>query len=230
MADLNPFKNPIKKLKKFIEHGPLEALGKEPTGIVKGVVDSAKEDLIKQATKDMIRQIYMPSSEKNEHGGHNGPIEMQAGEEHDLSGTHKENTEHNEKSEFADADPGINYRREILHYRESINSSEHGELRQQVNEVMLELRRLADSTTAVTAELHAVAVSSTPAEVGKYHVNFFEWMLVTLKQARMKIEDSGAWLGAMSSKKGKKDYWSQFKKHGTSFGMSNERGVATQTG
>jgi hypothetical protein len=46
----------------------------------------------------------------------------------------------------------------------------------------------------------------------------------------MTVEDSGAWLSAMSGKKGKKTYWSEFKKHGTSFGMSNERSVATQTG
>jgi hypothetical protein len=55
-------------------------------------------------------------------------------------------------------------------------------------------------------------------------------MLTVIRGARMKVEDSGAWLSTMQGKKGKKNYWAMFKKHGTSFGMSNERQVATQTG
>lgn len=229
MADLNPFKNPIKKLKRFIEHGPLEALSKEPTGIVKGVVDSAKDDLIKAATKDMWKQIYMPENEKT-HSYHNSPVEMHAGQEHSLTSTQEEDSDHEEKSEFADRDPSINYRREVLHYRESINSRENHEISQKVNEIIFELKKLVDSSTIISAELNAVSVSQAPAEVGKYHINFFEWMLITLQTARMKVEDSGAWLSSMSGKKGKKDYWSEFKKHGTSFGMSSERSTATQTG
>src|SRR3989344_5698474 len=65
---------------------------------------------------------------------------------------------------------------------------------------------------------------------GKYHVSFFEWVLLLVRQARMKVEDSSAWLGAFKSKKAKKQYWSMFKKHGTTFGLSNERVVSTQTG
>lgn len=231
MADLNPFKNPFKKLKKIIEHNSaLEALVKEPTGIVRGVVDSAKEDLIKQATKDMWKQIYMPESGKDHAGEHNGSVEMHAGEEFDLHGQTEEEKAHAEKAKFADIDPHINYKREILHYRESIHSQENQELHHKVNEIIGELKRLIDSSTVVQAEFGAIAVSNAPAEVGKYHINFFEWMLITIQAARMKIEDSGAWLATMSGKKGKKDYWGMFKKHGTSFGMSNERGVATQTG
>ncbi|HLD02068.1 MAG TPA: DUF5660 family protein, partial [Patescibacteria group bacterium] len=60
--------------------------------------------------------------------------------------------------------------------------------------------------------------------------NFFEWMLSVIRIARMKVEDSGAWMAALSSKKKGKGYWQMFKKHGTTFGMSHERNVSTQTG
>lgn len=227
MATLNPFKT-IKKLKELIGE-PIEAIAKEPTGIVKGVSDEAKKEL-HQATQDMWKQILMPENEKNTH--HDGPVEMSEGHEIDLSqhASDSKDAGHGEKSAHSEADPHINYKREILHYRETISNSENRELNQTVNEIMMELKRLIDSSTIVSAELNAVTVTQAPTEVGKYHINFFEWMLLTLQTARMKVEDSGAWLATMGSKKGKKDYWSEFKKHGTSFGMSNERGVATQTG
>jgi hypothetical protein len=69
-----------------------------------------------------------------------------------------------------------------------------------------------------------------PAKPGKYHLNFFEWMLVTIQNARMRIEDSAAWVGVVSGKKNKKDYWNLAKSHGTSFMLSGERVAATQVG
>ena len=45
-----------------------------------------------------------------------------------------------------------------------------------------------------------------------------------------KVEDSGAWLGKVQGKGAKKGYWGMFKQHGTTFGLSGERSVATQVG
>jgi hypothetical protein len=130
-----------------------------------------------------------------------------------------------------DIDPGISYKREMLHYREMAGRREYSEIDRKVQEIVIELQRLISSSdTVIRAEFQEIAVEQTPTEVGKYHINFFEWMLTVIRNARMKVEDSGAWLTAMQSKKGKRNYWAMFKKHGTTFGMSNERSVATQTG
>jgi hypothetical protein len=238
MASLNPLNpfniiKPIKSIKKIIERGP-EALSKEPTGIIKGVVDSAKQDLAKASVEEMWREILQVPKKAGE---------MLEGQEIDLSQhhaaaqdapeAHGEEEESSEKKKHVDADPHINYRREVLHYRESIQTAENRELTQKVNEIMVELKRLVDSSTIVTAELQAVSVSDAPKEVGKYHINFFEWMLLTLQAARMKIEDSGAWLATMKGKNGKKNggmLLDAQKKGNTSVSMSNERSVATQTG
>ena len=76
-----------------------------------------------------------------------------------------------------------------------------------------------------------VTIDQPPAEVGTYHVNFYEWLLSVIKIAREKVEDSSVWLQAINTKKNKKmGYWGMFKKHGTTFGLSHERNVATQTG
>jgi hypothetical protein len=74
-------------------------------------------------------------------------------------------------------------------------------------------------------------MAPAPKEVGKYHQNFFEWVLIQIQQARVRVEDSSSWLGAVNKKgQGQKGYGGMFKKHGTNFGMSNQRSVATQTG
>jgi hypothetical protein len=55
-------------------------------------------------------------------------------------------------------------------------------------------------------------------------------MLATIKSARMRIEESQAFVGVLSNKASKKDYWSLAKSQGTSFSLSGERVVATQVG
>ena len=79
-------------------------------------------------------------------------------------------------------------------------------------------------------EFKEVTMETVPAKPGVYHVNFFEWLFSLIKGIREKIEDSCVWLRAFQSKKSKRGYWAMFKKHGTSFGLSSERVVATQTG
>lgn len=220
MATL-PALSKLKKIKKFIER-PLEAFIEEPSGIVDGVKDSVKEDL---AGREMWRAITAQlkaegEGEPTHHGG-----DMHEGEEIDLSSHTEKKTSH------PHIEAGNDYHREITHYAERAHNREVSEIEYKVQEIVNELKRLIDSSsTIIQAEYQEVAVMQAPTEVGQYHINFFEWMLSVIKNARMKVEDSGAWLSAMQGKKGKKNYWAMFKKHGTSFGMSNERQVATQTG
>lgn len=135
------------------------------------------------------------------------------------------------KEQKKNAAPGIDYHREVATSSDRALTRQHTEVEQRIGEVMNELKRIVESSNKIIQdEFGKVTVEQTPTEVGKYHVNFLDWMLITLQTARQKVEDSGAWLSAMKSKKDKKGYWGMFKKHGTSFGMSNERQVATQTG
>jgi hypothetical protein len=55
-------------------------------------------------------------------------------------------------------------------------------------------------------------------------------MLTVIRSARQKVEDSQSWMGAVKGKGAKRDYWGMFKKHGTTFGQSGERSVATSVG
>ncbi|MEK7119300.1 MAG: DUF5660 family protein, partial [Patescibacteria group bacterium] len=69
-----------------------------------------------------------------------------------------------------------------------------------------------------------------PVAPGVYHLNFFERLKSMLKILREQIEDSSSWLSLQNNRKKKKRYWGMYKKHGTSFGLSHERNLATQAG
>lgn len=127
----------------------------------------------------------------------------------------------------------IDYHRDIVRSSERASKMEVRSIDQKIQQITIELRKLINSSKILQMEFAEVSVEQTPTNVGEYHVNFFDWMLIMIQNARAKVEDSGAWLQTVQGKgKGKKGggYWGMFKKHGTSFGLSGERTVATQTG
>lgn len=74
------------------------------------------------------------------------------------------------------------------------------------------------------------AIAFTPVRMGKYHLSFFARLKAIIKLFRQQVNESKLWLEASFAKKKKKGYWSMYKKHGTTFSMSNERALASQAG
>ena len=195
-----------------------------------GVAGSVKKDLAQDGAKDLWKQI-LGKYEKTAHSASKLAGDLKEGQEFDLTAHGKsENAPSPKRHDIA---PGLelqNYHRDIIRSSERSHFMGNRELENQVEQILVEIKRLVESSKVLEAEFQYAAVEQTPVEAGKYHASFFEWVLITIRNARTKVEDSGAWLATMSSKKGKKNYWAMFKKHGTTFGMSNERSVATQTG
>lgn len=125
---------------------------------------------------------------------------------------------------------GIDYFREIIHAETTINRKDEAHLETKIQEIVIELKKLSESSKELELEFKDITVATLPVKPGKYHLNFFEWMLVTIQNARMRIEDSSAWAGVISGKKNKKDYWTLVKNQGTSFMLSGERTPANQVG
>ena len=103
------------------------------------------------------------------------------------------------------------------------------QVHQKLEAVRVELKALAASIKNLKAEIVS-AVEQAPVAAGVYHFNFFEQLRSMLKILREQVEDSRSWLAMSKSRKAKKGYWGMVKKHGTSFGMSNERSIATAAG
>ncbi len=139
------------------------------------------------------------------------------------------------KKRKTEIQPGIDYHRE---YYESISKfgerASYREVMQEsrkIQQVMAEIRKLASSTKSLQVEFGLITLEEPPINPGQYYVNFFEWMLIMLKQARQKVEDSKSWLETVKGKKQKRmGYWDKSKKYGTTFSQANERFVATSTG
>lgn len=116
--------------------------------------------------------------------------------------------------------------------------SHHSENKQVVEETQVLLRKLKEQITVLekqernlSSELTKVKVETLPPKTSLYYMRFLEWLLVTVKQLRIKVEEGRAWLETFSQRKKKKaGYWQKYKKHGTTFGLSHERSLATQTG
>jgi hypothetical protein len=106
---------------------------------------------------------------------------------------------------------------------------EDSEIRQKIEAVRAELMALSRSITSLNTEVQK-AVAEVPVHPGVYHVNFLERLRSVIKMLREQIDDSRTWLQLWSSRKKQKGYWGMYKKHGTNFGLSNERVLSTQAG
>jgi|SRR3989344_1499425 len=210
------------KNKQSINKNTLESL----VNIGGGVMGSFAQDVVKDSFTGFFDQILKGGSEeqKNKQDAKGDLVE---GQELELSTTSSKSLE---KPSRPDIEPGIDYRREILHAEKKVQQENTQELSVKIQEIIIELKQLMNVSQELKVEFKEIASEQKIVNPGKYHVSFFEWVLLLVRQARMKVEDSSAWLGAFKSKKAKKQYWSMFKKHGTTFGLSNERVVSTQTG
>lgn len=104
------------------------------------------------------------------------------------------------------------------------------ETKQKLDAIRQELQALSKSIRGLQQEIQT-AVMEMPANPGVYHMNFFEQLRHLLKGIRERVDDSRVWLSAWNTNvKKKRGYWGMYKKHGTTFGLSNERSLATQAG
>lgn len=104
------------------------------------------------------------------------------------------------------------------------------ETKQKLESIRQELHALSKSMHGLSQDIQT-AVMEIPVEPGVYHLNFFEQLKIMLKMIRERVDDSRSWLAAWKGNaKKKRGYWGMYKKHGTTFGLSNERSLATQAG
>jgi hypothetical protein len=102
-------------------------------------------------------------------------------------------------------------------------------IKQKIEAVRQELVALSASVKKLNTEIDK-AVNEIPINPGVYHLNFLERLKSIIKMMRENIDNGQTWLQSFNSRKQKRQYWGMYKKHGTSFGLSNERTLATQAG
>ncbi len=106
------------------------------------------------------------------------------------------------------------------------------EVEQQIEAIRQELKALIAEILSMDSDVIEIqkTIEAPIERAGKYHVSFLEKVRQLLRLVRARLADSKTWLGMCKSKKKQRGYWNMYKKKGTSFGLSNERTVATQAG
>jgi hypothetical protein len=206
------------KQKPNIFKNPLEAVAGYGSDAVKSVAKASQAEVDTLFT-DIIKHSFGESGENSgDNNPHNGEVELF-------------NNSHEKKSE-THARAHIEYHDDMRKLGENQRRKENQQAIREIQEALAEIQQLIKSSKALEMEFADFAVMSAPTEVGEYDKKFFTWLATLIRQAREKVEDSGAWLSAVKGKNGKKgqDYWSMSQKHGTSFSMSNERSSATSVG
>jgi hypothetical protein len=150
------------------------------------------------------------------------------GQMHDLK--EGEEVSFSKKEKKTNAEPAINYFAEIIHSEKRISGQENRQLNEKIEMLRIEISKLARSSKELEVMVKDVSIERVGPNPGKYHLNFFEWVLATIQIARIRVEESANWLSTVSSKSRRRDYWNMSKKHGTSYMLSGERVVAQQTG
>ncbi len=136
----------------------------------------------------------------------------------------------NESIDFpVERQPRPAMRRPEIQPAQKVLFHEDPQIKQQIEAVRAELAALSKSIKMLTTDIHK-AVTEVPVAPGVYHVNFYEKLRAVLQMLREQIDDSRSWLTMHQSRKKKMGYWGMFKKHGTTFGLSNERSIATSAG
>lgn len=126
--------------------------------------------------------------------------------------------------------PGIVQTENIITKEQIFIQRENQAMKQEIQNILIELKALAKSVNTLNSDIKKVVMETPPTNMGKYHKNFYEWVLSIIKDLRQKVCESRNWLAVFQSRKKQKGYWMMFKKHGTSFALSDERGISTSVG
>ena len=95
------------------------------------------------------------------------------------------------------------------------------ELRMRLQVIQAEAIRMVNSTQKLTEQVK-VAVMQGTVDASEYQINFFENIIKLISDFRKKIDSAVTWLQGSNARAQKKNYWSQYKKKGSSFLLSGE--------
>jgi hypothetical protein len=169
-------------------------------------------DLLKNTSEDFFRELLaMRKVEPVKRSG-----EMVPGEALDMSSVLAGKEEENKKLRAQ-----ISLERNLSSDEKRLSQEKMQELKVQLQAITVEISKLAASTGNLATQTE-IAMVEIPNDPGIYHVIFFEKVLKFLQSFRAKIDSAATWLQSSNKRAEKKNYWSQYKKKGTTFLLSGE--------
>lgn len=203
---------PPKKTPTYYDN-PWEAFDQMGKTTAKQVVDHTKA-----AGGDILRQLggeFLLKSAKSKGG------ELKPGQEINFK---QMGAQEKKAAPPPRIETDINYFREIAEAGKVATQKENAELKQQIQDLVIEIQKLAKVVKPLDA-IATQAIGPTIVKPGKYHKTFMQHLLSVLRDARKTVDSSGALQMTNSKdkkKKKKSDWWAMAKQHGTQFMMSGE--------
>lgn len=203
-----------KQPKQYENQNPIEAIRSIGSGFKKSV----KDDVMKQSAYDAFDQLSKRDAQQNT----STEGELSQGQELELATLEQTTIKVTEQGRF--------YAQEITKAGEKSSRKETQNIEVKLQEILIEIKQLSKSSKQLEKKVQITTIEQNVDDPGVYHANWFEKVLLDLRDVRASVEDGLAWFSALRSKKKSQQYGAKAKKHGTSFTLSNERSAATQTG
>lgn len=158
-------------------------------------------------------------------------IELKPGKEHNLSQKADEYAAKHEKPEKPQVTQEFfEYSQTIVKAESRADSENTMVIKQQVEQILVELRNLKDSSDELETVFKDVVIDDVPEKPGIYHLTFFEGFLKLVIKMKDKVEDGVIFAKLFKSRKRERSYSAMAKKGGTSYTLHHDRTPATQTG
>lgn len=198
---------PSKKAKVALtRQNVLESLKDLGTG-----VSAQTTDLLKGTSEDFLKELLgmtKPSAKKSG--------DLSPGESVQMNEEVQAKEEENKKLRAQ-----ISLERQLSGDEKKVSIEKSRELQMELTALMQEVQKVSVSTQQL-AEVTQVTMMAAPIEPGIYHISFFRNFLNFLESFRKRIDLTVTWLQSSNKRAEKKNYWSQYKKKGTSFLLSGE--------
>ncbi|MEK7550465.1 MAG: DUF5660 family protein [Patescibacteria group bacterium] len=150
--------------------------------------------------------------------------EIAAGESMDINESFSASFEENKKLKAQ-----ILLERNLSSDEKRLSEEKIGKLRVQLQALISEIAKLAFSNQELAQE-SKIAMMEVPVNPGIYHIVFFEKLISFMQSFRKKIEEAGIWLHSSNKRSEKKNYWSMYKKKGSSFLLSPDHYLQRSAG
>lgn len=184
-----------------------------------GDFGSQGTDLLKGTSEDFFKELLGMQRAQVKRSG-----EMKAGESLDISAVLNGKEEENKKLRAQ-----ISLERNLSSDEKRLSQEKMQELKIQLQAITVEIGKLAGSTGNLATQTE-IAMVEVPVNPGVYHVIFFEKVLEFLQSFRKKIDQAATWLQSSNKRAEKKNYWSMYKKKGSSFLLSPDHYLSRSAG
>ncbi len=163
-----------------------------------------KKDFFTQTSEQFLKEMF---------GGEKKPLsgDLTPGVSLEIADLFSGKSKENEKLKAQ-----LSTERNLHEEEKNLIKEKSDQLKLQLHALMQEVLALAKTTQNLGEQVEVASIQA-PANPGVYHIVFFEKVLEFLKSFRQKIENAGLWLAASNKRAEKKNYWSMYKKKGSSF-------------